>query len=306
MNKDADKKKIYGLLGKNIKYSLSPAMHNAAFRKFGINAEYKIFDKQENELEDFFKEYVYSGKLSGFNITVPYKIKVKEILERDGIKPDAYTNSMGAVNTVKIDGGKPQPPTNTDGDGFCYSLKEDAGFDVDQKTVLVLGAGGAGRVICLSLLRHLHYGSARMVSVYDKDKEKSDSLKDLVPGILKGTRSSIGDRFCSVGTHEDMLEKAKEVDLLVNATPLGTKEGDDMPVDPAYLKEGTVVYDLVYARKTELIKAAREKGLTAVNGLGMLIDQAALAFRIWTGKPLSEISHIMREAALNELKKREK
>ncbi|MFH1304824.1 MAG: hypothetical protein ABIH74_00260, partial [Candidatus Omnitrophota bacterium] len=121
MNKDVGKKKIYGLLGKNISYSLSPVMHNAAFG----DDVYEIFDRQENELTSFFEEYVDGGKLSGFNVTDPYKIIVKETLEKKF--PECCKGSdaeiVGAVNTVKIDNGK-ITATNTDGRGFVESLKE--------------------------------------------------------------------------------------------------------------------------------------------------------------------------------------
>jgi len=89
---------------------------------------------------------------------------------------------------------------------------------------------------------------------------------------------------------------------LVNATPMGTKEKDPVPVDLNFLKGGTTVYDLVYTRETELVKGAKEKGLDAFNGIGMLLGQAALAFNIWTGKEVQEVRRIMEEAVREELK----
>ncbi len=91
-----------------------------------------------------------------------------------------------------------------------------------------------------------------------------------------------------------MLSKC---DLAVNATPLGTKGGDPIPFCPEQIKKGAVIYDLVYCRETELLKRAKENGIKGVNGIGMLTTQAAIAFNIWTSKPLDETKKVMREAA---------
>ena len=106
----------------------------------------------------------------------------------------------------------------------------------------------------------------------------------------------IAPGICEKIETEDINKKVSESDLIVNATPLGTHEGDPAPVDLDLLKEGMVVYDLVYARETELLKAAKQKELKCANGLGMLINQGALAFEIWTQKPFEEIRDVMKKA----------
>ena len=96
---------------------------------------------------------------------------------------------------------------------------------------------------------------------------------------------------------KDLPISIAESDLIVNATPLGTKEGDKLPFSPEDLKQPVVLYDLVYAHETEIVKKAKEKGIVSSNGLGMLINQAAVAFNIWTGKPIEEIKKVMQDAA---------
>lgn len=294
-------KQLYGLLGRNISYSLSPAMHNAAFKHFGINAEYRIFDVEPENVESFFNEYVVGGKVFGMNVTVPYKVIVKELLEkctRSSVSVAPFPRLAGAVNTLAVQSSN-VAAFNTDGEGFYVSLKEDAGFDPKGKDVFVLGAGGAGRVIAL-YLASLGEAAPNKINVYDVDTGQIGSLRETVE-LYRG-KSVIS---CEVGTAKTTDDIA-EYDLIVNATPLGTKEGDKLPVPPdklALLTGKTVIYDLVYARETELVKFARQRGLRVSSGEGMLANQGALAFEKWTGKPLDEIKLVMRKALMEALKR---
>lgn len=294
MTNKNSKKKTYGLLGENITYSLSPIMHNAAFASFGINAEYIIFDRKEEELESFFTELI-SGELSGINVTVPYKIIMKEMLkgEENCIFDDSAQN-LGAVNTVKIEEGGIRV-YNTDGKGFAESLLEDAEFDIQGKKILILGAGGASRAISFYLGASIRMPSK--IFIFDVDKEKVSSL-------AKDFEDCFDSNLLEVLEEKDIAGCLAESDLLVNATPIGTKEALP-PVSAELLHEGLTVYDLVYARETELVKAAREKGLTATGGLGMLVNQAALAFEIWADDAfyLGDIKKAMRGALPENLRR---
>ncbi len=289
MKQDNDTKSTYGLLGKNIGYSLSPVMHNAAFRHFGIPAEYRLFDIGEDGLNDFFRENVLGGHLGGFNITVPYKIRMLEMIQDCALvqtEKDRSVELAGAVNTVKVD-GKRLGVYNTDIDGFFDSLLEDLGFEPGRwKNYFVFGAGGAGRAICL-FLASLRY--SEKVKVHDVDGKKLDDL------MKECMTSPFADKISPVRA-EDLQKEIGECSLIVNATPVGTKEGDPPLLSPGYLEKDMAVYDLVYARETDIIKEARKKGLKASGGLGMLVGQGARAFNIWTGKPLEETRKIMREA----------
>jgi len=284
--------KIYGLLGRNISYSLSPVMHNAAFRHFDIPADYELFDIEEERIGDFFEELSLGHKIYGINVTVPYKVIIKEMLEStDLCNLDESAKLLGAVNTVKIDKNE-LVGFNTDGEGFYESLLDETGFDPKGKNVFVLGAGGASRAIC-TYLGSLGEKAPKEIKVFDVDREKLASIKTLFDEHLLSGKLAVIEE-------EELPASIKASELVINATPLGTKERDPLPVSPDHLQKSTVVYDLVYARETELVKTAREKGLTAVNGLGMLINQGAVAFNIWTGCPLEEIKKVMRDTVKAE------
>ncbi|MGB2631146.1 MAG: shikimate dehydrogenase [Candidatus Omnitrophota bacterium] len=287
-----ENRKTYGLLGRNISYSLSPVMHNAAFRHFGIPAEYKLFDIEERGLDEFFHDTVLGGKVCGINVTVPYKVKIKEMIEKlPGCSVKGSAKVLGAVNTVKAE-GEGLVGYNTDGRGFYEALLDDTGFDPRGKKVFVLGAGGAARAICL-FMASLSGKAPWEISAYDIDKKKLSSLKTAFDENFPF------GKFVPAGPN-DLTDKIAGCDLFVNATPIGAKEGDRMPVSLADLRDGTVVYDLVYCRETELVRFARAKGFVAANGLGMLVNQGAVAFNIWTEKPLEETKKIMRQALKEE------
>jgi shikimate dehydrogenase len=289
MGQNNDTKTTYGLLGRNISYSLSPVMHNAAFRHFGIPAEYKLFDIEEDGLNDFFRENVLGGHLGGFNITVPYKIRMLEVIRGCALvraEEDRSAELVGSINTVKVD-GKRLSIYNTDIDGFFDSLVEDLGFAPGRwKNYFVFGAGGAGRAICL-FLASLKY--SEKVKVHDVDRKKLDDL------MKECKASPFADKISPVSA-DDLQKEIRECSLIINATPVGTKENDPPLFPPGYLEKDMAVYDLVYARETNFIKEARAKGLKASGGLGMLVGQGARAFNIWTGKSLEETRKVMREA----------
>ncbi len=140
--------KIYGLLGKNISYSLSPLLHNTAFAHFDIPAEYKLFDIPEDKIDSFIEQEVYAGRINGFNVTVPYKIKMRDMFLGQSNEND-WVKIIGAINTVKVDSGSIST-YNTDTQGFYESLSEDAEFDPGlTEEIFIFGAGGAGRAISL-------------------------------------------------------------------------------------------------------------------------------------------------------------
>jgi shikimate dehydrogenase len=280
-------KKKYGLLGREISYSLSPVMHNAAFRHFDIPAEYELFDIEENDLDSFLQR-VMVGEISGFNVTVPYKVAIYDAFKaRKNCAFDDTAERLGAVNTVKPE-NTGLKGYNTDGSGFYESLKEDAGFDPKGKNVFIFGTGGAGRAICV-YLAFLGEDGPENIYLYDVAELRLLELES-------ECNAKTGRNNCRHVERGDIAEIMAGCDLVVNATPLGTKEHDPMPFSGDYLYDGLTVYDLVYCRQTELITQAREKGLTAVNGEGMLISQAAYAFNLWTSRDLKETKRVMKEA----------
>ncbi|MBU0571125.1 MAG: shikimate dehydrogenase [Candidatus Omnitrophica bacterium] len=300
-------KKTYGLLGRNIDYSLSPAMHTAAFEHFNIPATYDLFDISEDGIESFFNEKVLSKRLNGFNVTIPYKTKIvdffKKYAKKDPTSGDRWISLAKSVNTVKLDRMDDRVEVgNTDILGFKRSLRADAGYDLNSNShngdsVFVFGTGGAGRAITIFVMYEQFVDT---VYVYDKDEEAISALEY----FFKKHSDIFRDKSIKPVNEKDIASIVSKCDLVVNATPMGTREGDEWPVNPDLLKDGAVVYDLVYARETKLVKKAKENGLIAVNGLGMLVNQGAIAFGIWTGKPIEETARIMKDAALRELKKR--
>lgn len=281
--------KIYGLLGRNIGYSLSPAMHNAGFKKLKIDAEYRIFDTKPEGLDDFLKSFLRSG-ISGLNVTVPYKQEAHDFINKYGAIDDG-ARKTGAVNTIVIK-NKSLLGYNTDGPGFMMSLKKDLMFNPKKKNIIIFGAGGAGTTAALELARY-----ADKIKVLDTDARKIAAFKKRFLEYYPAKKLDI------VGKGADNVKKAMRIsDLAVNATPFGRKAGQ-MLIKPEFLHKGLKVFDLIYNPPvTPFIKAARGKGLKAVNGLGMLLYQGAAAFKLWTGRkaPLETMRAALKKASYNK------
>ena len=283
--------KTYGLLGKNINYSLSPAMHNAAFKALGMDAEYKIFDRAENELESFFSD-LKKGTVSGCNVTIPYKEKVLDFVD----EKSPAAKYIGALNTVANKNGILWGH-NTDYQGFMKSLKSggegNLNFDPEGKDAFVFGAGGAAKAVIYVLQRIL--GIKRII-IADIDNKKAEKLADSI--IKKEAQNAVITIAQDEGQYNEFVSR---VDLLVNATPCGMEDGDEHLFDYSYIHEKLYVFDLVYTNDTPLVKEARARNARAINGQNMLLYQAAAAFTTWTGKepPLD----VMRKALLERIGK---
>lgn len=273
-------KLIYGLIGYPVKHSLSALMHNAAFSHLKINAEYKLFEKKPEELGDFLNS-LKEQNISGLNVTVPYKEKVMPFL--NSLSEEAKL--IGAVNTIRVSQDQLEG-FNTDGEGFIKHLAEDLGFELQDLSVAILGAGGASRAIAVTLSKR----GAGEISIYDIEKEKAKAL------ISHLRQTFNGIKFVQAGTIEEL--NIRDSDLLINATPVGMKDSDPCLVEARFIHKGLLVYDLIYNPvETKLLKIAKDKGARIANGLGMLLYQGAFSFELWTNKkaPIA----IMRKA-LNE------
>ncbi len=277
-------KKIYGIVGHPVNHSLSPAMHNAAFRSLGIDAEYGVFDVEPHALEGFLASLEARG-ISGINVTIPHKIEARRYIEKSGIL-DREAAKLGAVNTVVLEGGRLKG-YNTDGPGFYRSCVTDLKCEPEGKRLVLLGAGGAATAIAMYLGR-----GPKEMTVFDVDEKKARELSERY-------RKCFEDDKVRVCAKEDLARALETSDLLVNATPLGMKAADPPPIDVSLLRSGTYVYDLVYNRPvTSLVKEARARKLYAVTGLGMLLYQGAIAFEIWTGRksPIDEMKKALARA----------
>lgn len=296
--------KLYGLIGYPVKHSLSPAMHNAAFQACGINAEYRLFEVKPHQLQDFL---LNRKEIEGFNITIPHKVKAREILEEKFpfdknltlIEPDRYyVRLSGAVNTVQRRNGKPECYWNTDADGFLKSLDKDLQFVAENKSILLIGCGGAGRAV-IAALSWKNVG-IKKIYVYDISQEAISSLKKHFLTLPQEWKDIFSQKIEFISSQQ-IPEKIKDCQLLVNASPVGMKEGDPSVVNKNLLHKDLSVYDLVYNRDTELIQNAKELGLPATGGLGMLLYQGVAAWELWM-KKVAPVE-VMRKALEEEFKK---
>ena len=262
-----------------MRHSLSPAIHNAAFRALDLDWVYVAFPVARGGAADAVRAMRTLG-VAGLNVTMPHKHDVVAVL--DGLSATART--LHAVNTIHRRGDE-LLGESTDGAGFLDALQHDEGFSAEGARAVVLGAGGAARAVVLALAE----AGAADVALVNRTAARAEQAVALAPAVAR------------LGTTEDDVPAA---DLVVNATPIGmqdTPTDEALPLDPKLLKPGQLVVDLVYhPLRTPLLAAARERGSIAVTGLGMLIHQAAHAFRLWTGEdpPLE----VMSAAALAKLR----
>lgn len=238
----------------------------------------------------------------GFNITIPHKIKAREILEKNfPYRQDAgqmqenlyYVKLSGAINTAKRYGNKLEY-WNTDATGFLKSLtyKEPLCLDFDPKgkNIFIIGCGGAGRAIIASL-SWKNVGVKNMY-INDINDEAINSAKKYFSQLPQYPHLEKILRFIST---KDIAQVIKDCHLLVNASPIGMKEGDGSVIDKGWLHSDLSVYDVVYNRQTQLIKDAKSLGLLAVDGLGMLLYQGVESFNLWM-EPQKAPVEVMRKA----------
>jgi shikimate dehydrogenase len=250
------------LLGHPVEHSLSPAMHNAAFRALGLSHSYEALDVTADALPAAVQR-IRSGELLGANVTVPHKETVMALVDTW----DGPTAEIGAANTLsRTADGKRVLASNTDAVGFAYATR---GLALDGARVLLLGAGGAARAVLVALLvRGAH------VVITNRTPERARTLVRAIPHPVERV-----PRVVDWAARTDLAE----VDVVVNATSLGLR-GED-PLDGAPLRRGLIVVDLIpTAVATPLVKRARAAGADVVDGLPMLLQQAASSFRIWTGR----------------------
>lgn len=261
---------LYGLMGHPLGHSLSPLMHNAAFKKLGMDAIYMPFDVKEDDLEGTLLALKAAG-LRGANVTIPYKERI--IAQLDGL--DRAARKIGAVNTILNKDGR-LTGYNTDARGFIDALKG-AGVRLRNARALVIGAGGAARAAVFGLL-----GEKATVTVANRTIMRALELS-----------KALGAPQIVVFGLEDIPRIVGDFDIVVNCTPAGMSGFESWsPVPARRLRRGMVVFDMVYNPvRTPLLAAAEKAGASTVSGMEMFIRQGMEAFRIWTGRtaPLDTI-----------------
>ncbi|MDV7764485.1 shikimate dehydrogenase [Peribacillus sp. CSMR9] len=274
-------KKIYGVMGDPIAHSMSPDIHNDAFEKENIEAVYHHFHVTKEGLNDAVKGMKALG-IEGFNITIPHKTSIIPFLD----EVDELALAIGAVNTVVNKNGR-FIGYNTDGKGFFKSLCDEISGDIKAKKTLVIGAGGAARAIYFTLVKE----GVKQVDIANRTKERAAQLVSDCPY----------DKVSKALSIIEAEESLSQYDLIIQTTSSGmSPELDHSPLKVDQLKTGAIVCDIIYnPLQTKLLLEAREKGAETQNGLGMFINQAALAFEIWTG--VMPDTARMTEIVLNKL-----
>jgi 3-dehydroquinate dehydratase/shikimate dehydrogenase len=259
---------IYGILGRPVGHSVSPAMHNAAFRAAGIDAVYLPLPAVD---VDDFVAFAEAFGLKGASVTIPYKVAVFDRVNQ----PTELAQRIGAINALRINGSRWEGD-NTDVHGFLDPLTDRV--TLSGMRAALLGAGGAARGVAIGLASH-----GAHVTVHARNAERAGEVAALVSGAVGSWPPPRGSW-----------------DLLVNCTPVGMHPRvNETPLDAAQLSSG-IVYDLVYnPPATRLLTDAADAGCTTIGGLQMLVGQARQAFTWWTG--VTPSADVMRDAAADRL-----
>ncbi len=266
-----------------IKHSISPFIHNFAFDKLQINGVYLAWDIKAEDLAETVAN-IRRYDMWGINLSMPYKAAVIPYL--DSLSPEA--SLIGAVNTVVNKEGQ-LVGYNTDGIGFFHHLQKTFDFQISQKSMVLLGAGGAGTAILAQAA--LYQAKEIFVFVREASLEKTVNKIEAIR-----TRTNCSITVFAISDQEALEKALHHADLLVNATSLGM-DGMSSPLpERTLLPTSLLVADVIYQPfETPLLLAARERGLQVTNGLGMLLYQAAEAFKLWTGEimPTDDIWSIL-------------
>jgi shikimate dehydrogenase len=257
--------KLCYLVGYPVEHSMSPAMHNAAFKALGIDAEYRLAPVEPGRLAAFI-ETLRSPEVMGCSVTIPHKVAVMRHLDH----VDVTARAIGAVNTI-VHGEGQLTGHNTDATGGVKALTEAYG-SLEDSIVTILGAGGASRAMTYQVSR-----VDCRVTVLNRSPDRARRLVEDVTPTASAELSHGGlDRLPAL---------IEETDVLINTTPVGMSPNtSDSPVPAGLLHGGLFVYDVIYNPiKTRLLRDAEAMGARVLSGVNMLVYQGAEAFKMWTG-----------------------
>lgn len=261
------KTRLVALIGQPVGHSLSPAMHNAAFEAECLDFVYVCLEVDPADLPAAV-EGAAALKLRGFNVTMPHKRAMTSLVD----ELDEGARISGAVNTVVIEGSTLHG-YNTDGAGMVMACRE-AGIELSGQRALILGAGGAAAAIAIA------FGDAGMdeLHIVNRSLARAEELRDR---LREADMNSV-----EVHTLGALDKVALEADVIVNATSIGMKEGDPLPMPSKHVVEGRAFCDAAYRSGTEtpLVRLARERGARVAAGGRMLLYQGVMAQKLWTGR----------------------
>src|SRR5213596_968699 len=275
VTRDIDPPVRLGVLGDPVAHSLSPQMQNAALGACDIHMQYARFHIRANELRSALL-FLRRLHFIGVNLTVPHKIAAFAQLD----DADESATRTGAVNTIRIRDEK-LIGSNTDGEGFLRAIRSEFSIDLRDLRVMIIGAGGGtGHAVAWQCALE---NCERLVLV-NRTLEKANALAEQLRPFFSGPRV-LGPtaRIEAVAWDEwAMRMQLADIDLIVNATPLGMNPSDHSPIPARLLAPHHIVFDCVYRpSKTALLRAADEAGARGANGLSMLLHQGALSFSLW-------------------------
>ena len=275
VTRDIDPPVRLGVLGDPVAHSLSPQMQNAALGACDIHMQYARFHIRANELRSALL-FLRRLHFIGVNLTVPHKIAAFTQID----DADESATRAGAVNTIRVRDEK-LIGSNTDGEGFLRAIRTEFSIDLRDLRVMIIGAGGGtGRAIAWQCALE---NCERLVLV-NRTLEKANALAEQLRPFFSGPRV-LGPtaRIEAVAWDESAMRmQLADIDLIVNATPLGMNPSDPAPVPARLLAPHQIVFDCVYgSSKTALLRAAEEVGARGANGLSILLYQGALSFSIW-------------------------
>lgn len=264
------------LLGSPVAHSISPMMHNEAFKQLGLDYAYLAFDVGTENLEIAVNGLKTLG-VRGFNCTMPDKTAMYHLCDK--LSPAA--DLIGAVNTVVNDDGI-LTGHNTDGVGYMQAVK-DAGHDIINKKMTLLGAGGAATAIFVQAA----LDGVASIEIFNRKSSTYEKAEKIIEKVNTQTKCkvSIHDINNISTLHKSILES----DILVNGTSVGMAPDTDdcLITDTSVFHKNLIVSDIIYnPEETKLLRLAKEHGCAVFNGLYMLLYQGAEAFKIWTGKEM--------------------
>lgn len=280
--------RVVGVFGDPVAHTLSPPMHQAAFKELGLNWVYVPFHVRPTQLKQAV-DGVRAMGLQGVNVTVPHKVHVMRYVD----EVDEEARLIGAVNTIVNDDGR-LIGYNTDGRGFVRSLELE-GFDLHEKKVLLLGAGGAALAIASAVAR----SGATEVTIANRTVEKAQQIATAINQLSVARAVPLSEE------ETVFIDAANEADIVVQCTSIGMYPNHDRPpIVPVQLfRKDAVLVDIVYTpRETSFIRDGRARGCPVVTGEGMLAFQGAIALELWTGTNAPE--DVMLQALIAELKAR--
>jgi len=277
------KTSVFGIIGDPVEHSLSPGMHNAAFRELGLDNIYVPFHVKAGELENAING-AHALVIRGLNVTIPHKTEVIKYLDY----LDIAAGLIGAVNTIEF-GENGAVGHNTDGIGAVRAISEVV--PLKNKKIMILGAGGAARAISFQIL----LSGAKNLVISNRTIEKASELKD---DLVEKLDPDV--KVTDLGFN--LEEELKDTDILINTTPIGMYPNiSQQPLVTANMMHpGLIVNDIVYnPLKTGLIVEAEKVGAKTISGVKMLIYQGVESFKIWTG--IEPPVEVFQNALMNEM-----